>query len=90
MTLQLHLKTFVKNSQTRKLSKTWHTMIAEKEVARNNFLATGNIKNAKRFASSVTNFKFVPVSPIVPAVQPTVIFSRDMLNGDYPQYSYLS
>ena len=89
MTLQLNFKTFVKNNQTRKLSKTWHTMIAEKEVARNNYLATGDIRNAKKFAVAVRNFQFKPVTPKSNPVEPTVIFTKDMVDTDFSLLNYL-
>ena len=85
MTLKLNFKTFVKNNQTRKLSKTWHTMIAEKEVARNNYLATGDIKRAKRFASKVTHLE--TITPSYTSVQPTVIFTKEMAKDYLPAFN---
>lgn len=47
----------IKNNQTRHLAKTWHQRIAEKQVIRNNFLATGNIENAKNFAKMLSKIQ---------------------------------
>lgn len=52
----------IKNNQTRHLSKTWHQRIAEKQVIRNNFLATGNIMEAKNFAKMLKQLQSHEIS----------------------------
>lgn len=85
MTLQLHFSTFIKNIQRRRLSKTWHTMLLEREITKNNFLATGDVRKAKKFASAVTRMGTVSIAPAYqPVAQPTVIFSREMLDEQSP------
>jgi len=47
-----------KNSQTRHFSKAWQIALRRREVEKNNFRATGNLKQAKEFVKMVQNFRF--------------------------------
>ena len=50
--------TNTKNYQTRHLAKTWQYALQKREVERNNYRITGDIKKAKAFVRMVENFTF--------------------------------
>jgi hypothetical protein len=47
-----------KNYQTRHLSKTWQLALKRREIEKNNFRATGDLKKAKAFVKMFENFRF--------------------------------
>ena len=49
---------YTKNHQTRYFSKTWQLALRKREIEKNNFHATGNLKKAKAFVRMVENFTF--------------------------------
>ena len=68
--------TFIKNKQRRLLSKTWREKLVSREIEKNNFRMTGNIKKAKAFANSVALYHEQVKMPVNQFTEPTVIFSR--------------
>lgn len=77
MTFPRFMKALNKNNQTRYLSKTWHDMQAAREVQKNNYRATHDLKTSRAFMSAV--LKYQPTKVEVKHSEPTVIFSREML-----------
>lgn len=50
--------TYIKNYQTKYLSKTWLQVLRKREVKKNNYRVSGSIKKAKAFVRMVNNFTF--------------------------------
>ena len=75
----MSFQTFVKNNQTRYLSKTWQDKISARMIEKNNYQATGNLKEAKIFMQTVTH---LPVSQIevTPKAEQHIIFSKEMVH----------
>jgi hypothetical protein len=49
---------YTKNYQSQFLAKTWQKALRQREIEKNNFHATGDIKKAKAFVKMVNNFTF--------------------------------
>jgi len=49
---------FNKNQQSQNLSRTWQQAMKNREIAKNNYHATGDLKQAKDFVKMVSNFRF--------------------------------
>jgi hypothetical protein len=64
------------NYQTKHLAKTWQNALQKREVERNNYHVTGDIKKAKAFVRMVENFTFK--TDFSQLVEQT-IFSNDLL-----------
>ena len=49
---------FQKNHQSQYLAKTWQQTLRKREITKNNYHATGDIKKAKAFVTMISNFTF--------------------------------
>lgn len=63
-----------KKKQNRMLSKTWRTMLTAKEIEKNNYTVTGDLKKARAFAFLAAKYKAQPIEAI-PESNPVVIYS---------------
>ena len=83
MTLPTFMKALNKNNQTRYLSKTWHDIQAAREVQKNNYRATHNLQTSKAFLSAIMKYQAKKQEvKLIKRVEPTVIFTKDMLDID--------
>lgn len=57
-------------------AQTWQQTLKNREIAKNNFRVTKDMRKAKAFVSAVTNFTF---SNEVTLVKEFIIFSSDLL-----------
>lgn len=73
---EMAFNTFIKNKQRRLLSKTWREKLVSREIEKNNFRTTGNIKKAKVFANSVALYHEQVKIPVNQFTEQTIIFSR--------------
>ncbi|HSX09640.1 MAG TPA: hypothetical protein VLF93_05785 [Candidatus Saccharimonadales bacterium] len=64
------------NYQTNHNAKNWQTVLERKEIERNNFHATGNIKKAKEFVKLIERFNS-QVTFVQPQELP--LFSKESL-----------
>lgn len=78
--------TINKNYQNKHLAKTWQNKLSKREVCKNNYHATGDIKKAKAFISTFATFSFK--SDFAQTVE-HVIFSSDALAVPLPAYAYI-
>jgi hypothetical protein len=69
--------TNTKNYQTKHLAKTWQNALQKREIEKNNYHVTGDIKKAKAFVRMVENFTF-KTDDFTQLVEKT-IFSNDLL-----------
>lgn len=69
-------QTYQKNFQTRYLARTWQQALKKKELAKNNYRATGDLKKAKAFVNTIMNY--APHTHFVSHGE-HVIFSNDRL-----------
>lgn len=82
-----------KNYQTRYFSKTWQVALRKREIEKNNFRATGDIKKAKIFVKMVENITFhteltnfvetmeytiFPEDSIIPILQYSMLFLNEL------------
>lgn len=70
----MSFNTLLKNKQRRLLSKTWRDMLTAREIEKNNYHVTGNIKKAHEFAYTAVNYK-PPVIVEEAPLEPIVIYS---------------
>lgn len=68
--------TYQKKIQTQYLARTWQKSIRQREVERNNYHVTGDLKKAKNFVILVSNYTF-PSEPRATFEQ--LIFSCEKL-----------
>ncbi|MBA3724706.1 MAG: hypothetical protein H0W89_07555 [Candidatus Levybacteria bacterium] len=75
-------KYFNTNKET-KGAKTWMTLLQTREIEKNNFQVTGDIKEAKIFAAAIMAEVILPTQPQFPenVIEPIVIFSNNHLNN---------
>ena len=73
---------FNKNKKIKE-AKTWMTLLQAREIEKNNFHATGDIKEAKIFAAAIMEETTFPMQTQFPenVIEPIVIFSSDILNN---------
>lgn len=75
-------KYFSRNKETKR-ARTWMTLLRMREIEKNNFQATGDIKEAKMFAAVIMAETTLPMQAQFPenVIEPIVIFSNDILNN---------
>ena len=49
-------QTFIKNYQAKNIAINWQQTLQKKEIVKNNYRVTGNIKKAKVFVNNITNY----------------------------------
>lgn len=70
---------FFQNKIELKTAKTWKAALQTREIQRNNYHATGDIKNAREFAKVMSHEVAVPAQVPEKKVQSVVIFSQETL-----------
>lgn len=66
-----------------KTAKTWMTAMQTREIQKRNYQTTGNLKDAREFATAAMQEVYAaPMQIEIPEtrIEPIVIFSRDMLH----------
>jgi hypothetical protein len=75
----MSVQALIKNKQNRLLSKTWRTALTSREVERNNYHVTGDLKRAREFARDAAKYKVLPLTMPIEISEPVVIYSREMV-----------
>lgn len=70
----MSFQTLIKKKQNRLLSKTWRTMLTAREIERNNYHVTGDLRKAREFAFAAANYKIEPRA-IEAIAEPVTIYS---------------
>ena len=78
---------YTKNNQLQFISNTWQQKLRNREMTKNNYRATGNIKKARAFVRMVQNMKSNYPNKMVLNSE-HVIYSRDSLLGPLIPFAY--